>query len=51
MQSEAVQISRAQAADGAAAQQIIDEYCEAIGVMVRDTPEAFAHYFAEDSGI
>lgn len=46
-----VQISRAQAADGAAAQQIIDEYCEAIGVMVRDTPEAFAHYFAEDSGI
>lgn len=46
-----VEISRAQASDSAAAQQIIDEYCEAIGVMVRDTPEAFAHYFANDSGI
>ncbi|KAL1407000.1 hypothetical protein Q8F55_006413 [Vanrija albida] len=46
-----VAIYRAEPADKAKAWAIVDEYNEAIGVIVRDTPAAFEHYFAPDAGI
>lgn len=34
-----------------AAREIIDEYCEAVSVLVRDDIEQLRHYFDDDSGV
>lgn len=46
-----VKIYRASRDDRAKAWAIVDEYNEAIGVIVRDSPEAFDHYFDDGAGI
>ncbi|WOO84775.1 putative N-acetyltransferasec [Vanrija pseudolonga] len=46
-----VKIYRATPADRAKAWAIVDEYNEAIGVIVRDSPAAFDSYFDDGAGI
>lgn len=46
-----IRIFRATEADKDAAWEIVTAYNEEIGVIVRDTPEAFAKYFRPDSGL
>jgi GNAT superfamily N-acetyltransferase len=49
---EQVRICRASLAQEAAAFRIVAEYNDAVGVQVRDTPEAFrASYFSEGGGL
>lgn len=48
---ESVQIYRAGPKDKDRAWQIVDEYCNAIDVVVRETQSDLDKYFADDSGI
>lgn len=33
------------------AKQIVDEYCEELDIIVRDTPQGFLSYFTQESGL
>lgn len=46
-----IRIHRASLGEFATVQSIIDEYCNAIGVLVRDDRNRLEHYFDDDSGI
>jgi putative acetyltransferase len=46
-----IRIHRVALHEFAVARQIIDEYCDAVGVLVRDGTSQLEHYFDEGSGI
>jgi len=44
-------IEKASAAEKSIARAIVDQYCEAVNVLHRDSDEDFEHYFEEGSGV